>query len=115
MLGTPNGGSHAIGMVLTGRGNGPIRRLALLDFKHDLEELLDIVRAYPGVAEMLPYELHRIPPHGQISLDLNIHLLPLRHSIMPRVYGTTLKPKQKTSIQNGFFTLPGKHQRRRLV
>lgn len=56
MLGTPNGGSHAIGMVLTGQ-DSLIRRLALLDFKHDLRELLDIVREYPGVAEMLPYEL----------------------------------------------------------
>lgn len=56
MLGTPNGGSHAIGMVLTGQ-DSLILRLALLDFKHDLRELLDIVREYPGVAEMLPYEL----------------------------------------------------------
>lgn len=56
MLGTPNGGSHAMGMVLTGQ-DSLIRRLALLDFKHDLRELLDIVREYPGVAEMLPYEL----------------------------------------------------------
>lgn len=56
MLGTPNSGSHAMGMVLTGQ-DGLIRRLALLDFKHNLEELLDIIREYPGVFEMLPYEL----------------------------------------------------------
>lgn len=56
MLGTPNGGSHAMGMVLTGQ-DGLIRRLAMLDFKHDLAELLDIIREYPGVIEMLPYEL----------------------------------------------------------
>jgi CHAT domain-containing protein/pimeloyl-ACP methyl ester carboxylesterase len=56
MLGTPNGGSHAIGMVLTGRDN-VMRGLAMIDRKHDMEELLDIVREYPGVAEMLPYEL----------------------------------------------------------
>lgn len=56
MLGTPNGGSHAMGMVLTGQ-DGLIRRLALLDFKHNLDELLDIIREYPGVFEMLPYEL----------------------------------------------------------
>ncbi|MFA6971196.1 MAG: CHAT domain-containing protein [Gallionella sp.] len=56
MLGTPNGGSHAIGMVLTGR-DSVMRGLAMIDRKHDMEELLDIVREYPGVAEMLPYEL----------------------------------------------------------
>ncbi|HCI13645.1 MAG TPA: hypothetical protein DFK12_06710 [Gallionellaceae bacterium] len=56
MLGTPNSGSHAMGMVLTGQ-DGLIRRLAVLDFKHNLEELLDIIREYPGVFEMLPYEL----------------------------------------------------------
>lgn len=56
MLGTPNSGSHAMGMVLTGQ-DGLIRRLALLDFKHNLGELLDIIREYPGVFEMLPYEL----------------------------------------------------------
>jgi len=56
MLGTPNGGSHAMGMVLTGQ-DGLIRRLSMLDFKHDLDELLTIIREYPGVFEMLPYEL----------------------------------------------------------
>lgn len=56
MLGTPNSGSHAMGMVLAGQ-DGLIRRLALLDFKHNLGELLGIIREYPGVFEMLPYEL----------------------------------------------------------
>lgn len=56
MLGTPTNGSHAMGMVLTGQ-DGLMRRLAMLDFQHDMKELLDIVREFPGVAELLPDEL----------------------------------------------------------
>lgn len=56
MLGTPTRGSHAMAMVLTGQ-DGLMRRLAMLDFQHDLAELLAIVGEYPGVAELLPEEL----------------------------------------------------------
>jgi len=56
MLGTPNQGSYCIPQVLTGR-DSLIKQLAILDMKHDLVELLEIVSAYPGLLEMLPEEL----------------------------------------------------------
>lgn len=56
MLGTPNEGSYCIPQVLTGR-DSLIKKLALLDMKHDLDELLGIISAYPGVLELLPGEL----------------------------------------------------------
>ena len=60
MLGTPNNGSHVIPQVLTGR-DGLVRRLALLDTRHNLAEFITIVGQFPGLLEMMP-------THG--SLDL---------------------------------------------
>ncbi len=53
MLGTPNGGSHAVTRVLTGR-DSLIRKLALLDTRRRRRELIGIVAQFPGVLEMLP-------------------------------------------------------------
>ena len=53
MLGTPNGGSYVIPQVLTGR-DSLIKKLALLDVKHSLWDLLRIVSEYPGLLELLP-------------------------------------------------------------
>lgn len=53
MLGTPNHGSHAIVGMLTGF-DSLARRLALLDFKNDLNTLLKLVAGFPGVLELLP-------------------------------------------------------------
>jgi CHAT domain-containing protein/pimeloyl-ACP methyl ester carboxylesterase len=53
MLGTPNGGSYVIPLVLTGRET-LIRQLSLLDLTHFEHELLDIIHEYPGLLEMLP-------------------------------------------------------------
>ncbi len=53
MLGTPNGGSYVIPMVLTGR-DGMIKKLALLDFKNKKKDLLEIVSEFPGLLEMMP-------------------------------------------------------------
>ncbi|HBA73270.1 MAG TPA: hypothetical protein DCZ63_14090 [Geobacter sp.] len=53
MLGTPNGGCHAVAQILTGR-DGLIRRLALLDTTRDMKELIRIVAQFPGLLEMLP-------------------------------------------------------------
>jgi hypothetical protein len=52
-LGTPNRGSFAIPMVLTGQ-ESLVRKLALLDRKHDLDELLPILATFPGSYQMLP-------------------------------------------------------------
>jgi len=53
MLGTPNRGSFAIPLVLTGQ-EGTVRNLARLDLKHDLAQLLAIVDTFPGSYQMLP-------------------------------------------------------------
>jgi hypothetical protein len=53
MLGTPNAGSHAICQVLTGRER-LVQGLAAVDMKHSTNEVIDIVKRFPGLLEMLP-------------------------------------------------------------
>lgn len=58
MLGTPNGGSYIVPLALTGRET-VIKQLALLNLlhlnlAHHETALIDIVRHYPGLIEMLP-------------------------------------------------------------
>lgn len=53
MLGTPNGGFHAVTRILTGR-DSLMRRLALLDTTRSLKELIGIVAQFPGLLELLP-------------------------------------------------------------
>jgi pimeloyl-ACP methyl ester carboxylesterase/tetratricopeptide (TPR) repeat protein len=55
MLGTPNNGAHAIARLLLGEEK-LLKQLALLDFKHSRDELTEIIRAYPGVLDLLPEE-----------------------------------------------------------
>ena len=56
MLGTPNHGSFAIPQVITGAYD-TVRKLARLDFKHDLRSLCDILNTFPGSMQMLPSPL----------------------------------------------------------
>jgi pimeloyl-ACP methyl ester carboxylesterase len=53
MLGTPNHGSFAIPQVITGL-EGMVRKLALADMHHSLEELLPIFNSFVGSYQMLP-------------------------------------------------------------
>ncbi len=53
MLGTPNQGSHLMVETLLGK-SGTIRQLATLDCKHDLQELLDLIKEFPGALQLLP-------------------------------------------------------------
>jgi hypothetical protein len=53
MLGTPNKGSFAICLALTGEEK-LVRMLAMLDIRHSLAELLEILAAFPGSYQMLP-------------------------------------------------------------
>jgi CHAT domain-containing protein/pimeloyl-ACP methyl ester carboxylesterase len=68
MLGTPNGGSYVIPLVLTGRET-LIRQLSLLDIKHFEHELLDIIYEYPGLLEMLPLADEQDDPYTFFSPD----------------------------------------------
>ncbi len=54
MLGTPNRGSLEAMRWLVGL-NPTQGKLTLLDFVHDTDEIIDIVRRFPGVLELLPF------------------------------------------------------------
>ena len=54
MLGTPNLGSHEAVRWLTGF-NATQAKLALLDFTRGVDGVIDIVRRFPGVVELLPF------------------------------------------------------------
>ena len=56
MLGTPNHGSFAIPQVITGL-EGMVKKLALVDLKHGLEELLPVFNSFVGSYQMLPSPL----------------------------------------------------------
>jgi pimeloyl-ACP methyl ester carboxylesterase len=53
MLGTPNYGSFAIPMTMTGSEN-LVKLLAAADLTNDLSQILGIVNTFPGSYEMLP-------------------------------------------------------------
>ncbi|HEY2923005.1 MAG TPA: CHAT domain-containing protein, partial [Candidatus Binatia bacterium] len=53
MLGTPNGGSYIVPLVLTGR-ESMVKQLAMVDFTNNQSELLEILRSYPGLMQMIP-------------------------------------------------------------
>lgn len=53
MLGTPNHGSFAIPQVFTGL-EGMVRKLALVDLRHGLDDLLPVFNTFVGSYQMLP-------------------------------------------------------------
>ncbi|HSC08164.1 MAG TPA: CHAT domain-containing protein, partial [Steroidobacteraceae bacterium] len=55
MLGTPNGGSHAITELLTAK-SPTLAKLALLDIGHQQIQFLQLIARFPGVLAMLPSE-----------------------------------------------------------
>lgn len=55
-FGTPNLGSHSIAAVLTGRDDLVCNLVLYADWKHDMNEFLQIVRDFPGVLELLPWQ-----------------------------------------------------------
>ena len=54
MLGTPNGGSHAITAMLMGR-DPLVRMLDLLDVRNSQSTLLEIISRFDGVLQLLPH------------------------------------------------------------
>ncbi len=54
MLGTPNGGSHAIPALLIGR-DALVKKLALVDLSSDHAGLLDTIAGFDGVLNLLPH------------------------------------------------------------
>lgn len=55
MLGTPNRGSHVITELLLGRSR-LVRTLALADITETSAAMLDIIREFPGLLELLPWD-----------------------------------------------------------
>lgn len=55
MLGTPNQGSYEAVRWLTG-SNPTEGKLSLLDLAHSTDEIVNIVKDYPGVLELLPFD-----------------------------------------------------------
>jgi triacylglycerol esterase/lipase EstA (alpha/beta hydrolase family) len=54
MLGTPNGGSHAIPAMLMGR-DALVKKLALVDLRTDHAGLLETIAGFDGVLNLLPH------------------------------------------------------------
>jgi pimeloyl-ACP methyl ester carboxylesterase len=57
MLGTPNGGSHAIVAMLMGR-DSLVKKLALVDFRNSHGELLQTIAGFEGALSLLPHPAH---------------------------------------------------------
>ena len=55
MLGTPNRGSYEAVRWLTG-SNATQAKLTLLDLAHGVNDIIDIVRRFPGLVELLPFD-----------------------------------------------------------
>lgn len=53
MLGTPNHGAHSMVENVLGKGDA-LRKLARLDLKHDMQEVLDIIAGFRGALQLLP-------------------------------------------------------------
>ncbi len=53
MLGTPNQGSHAISLLLTGNDK-LVRMLALVDLRNSIQDIVGIAAHFPGALDMAP-------------------------------------------------------------
>ena len=53
MLGTPNKGSYAAPLLLSG-AESTVKKLAWLDHRHSMSELLGIINTFPGSYQMMP-------------------------------------------------------------
>lgn len=69
MLGTPNNGAHQIARMLLGEEK-LLKMLALVDVKHSVKELLQILRAYPGVLDLLPEEYFDVAAWNRLNEPL---------------------------------------------
>ncbi|HEB68162.1 MAG TPA: CHAT domain-containing protein, partial [Desulfobulbus sp.] len=63
MLGTPNRGSYSIPRIFA-RQERMIQTLALADLRHDQDQLLDVLRKFPGILELLP-----VDDNGRMELN----------------------------------------------
>ena len=53
MAGTPNNGSYSINNLLIGK-DGLARKIAKLDLRNDIDDIVELLSEFPGVATLLP-------------------------------------------------------------
>lgn len=79
MLGTPNQGSHLMVEMLLGKGD-MVRKLAMLDARHDLQEVLDLIAGFRGALQLLPQpgfqDAHRESAGGANATSISDYLQP---------------------------------------
>jgi pimeloyl-ACP methyl ester carboxylesterase len=95
MLGTPNRGSYAIPLALSGEEK-TVRSLALLDVKHDLEGLLAILNTFVGSYQLLPSPKLDLggDDHRRLFDESTWGRLPVRQALLDRgkAFMTELDP-----------------------
>jgi hypothetical protein len=84
MLGTPNRGSFAISLTLTGAEKA-VRTLDRADLRHDLDDLLSIIGSFPGVYQMLPSPLVDLDDdHAELFDSTSWGAVPVREPLLAR-------------------------------
>lgn len=82
MLGTPNKGSFAIPLVLTGKEK-TVTKLATLDVRHNMNQLLGILGTFPGSYQMLPSPLVDADDDRRRLFDSKVWgVLPVREELL---------------------------------
>jgi pimeloyl-ACP methyl ester carboxylesterase len=84
MLGTPNHGSYAIPLALSGQ-EWLVRALEIVDVRHDMQRLLEILSSFPGSYQMLPSPLIELQDdHDQLYLRDRWGDLPVREALLQK-------------------------------
>ena len=102
MLGTPNGGSHAIAALLMGR-DALAKRLALLDLTHSHAELMEIICGFDGILSLLPHG-------GEVDLYSASEWARLRKLDVPRARGLFASDAASSRSSGIEWTVPDRAQ-----
>ena len=102
MLGTPNGGSHAIAALLMGR-DALVKKLALVDLRSSHAELLETIAGFQGVLNLLPH-----PTLGALDLFDTAVWSRLLERDAPQARGLFGSGAASTKSAGFRWALPGK-------
>ncbi len=93
MLGTPNHGSFAVPQIVTGL-EGMVRKLAMVDVRHKLPEILQVILSFPGSYQMLPspFVLPDMEPLYRSETWGVSRRVPQQHLTDARAFHTELRP-----------------------
>lgn len=84
MLGTPNHGSFAIPLALSGQ-EWLVRALEIVDVRHDMQRLLEILSSFPGSYQMLPSPLVELQDdHDRLYIKDAWGGLPIRDALLQK-------------------------------